>query len=41
MKYELTDNFLRFWFRFIYKYQTLLELKAYGRLREIILRPFA
>ena len=41
MKYELADNFLRFWFRFIYKYQALLELKAYGRLREIILRDYA
>lgn len=41
MKYELSDNFLRFWFRFIYKYQSLLELRAYGRLREIILRDYA
>lgn len=41
MKYELSDNFLRFWFRFFYKYQALLELRAYDRLRDIILRDYS
>ena len=40
MRYVLNDNFYRFWFRFICKYQALLELRAYGRLRDIILRDY-
>jgi AAA+ ATPase superfamily predicted ATPase len=41
MRYVLNDNFYRFWFRFVYKYQALIELRAYGRLRETILRDYA
>ena len=41
MRYVLNDNFYRFWFRFICKYQALIELRAYGRLRETILRDYA
>ena len=41
MRYVLNDNFYRFWFRFICKYQALIELRAYGRLRETILRDLA
>ena len=41
MRYVLDDNFYRFWFRFIFKYQSLLELRAHGRLRETILRDYA
>lgn len=40
MHYAIDDNFLRFWFRFVNKYQSLLELKAYGKLREIVLRDY-
>lgn len=40
MRYLLNDNFYRFWFRFICKYQALIELRAYGRLREMILRDY-
>ncbi len=39
-KYEIVDNFLAFWFRFIYKYQSLIEAEAYERLKEIIYRDF-
>lgn len=40
MFYEIDDNFLRFWFRFVYRYQAAIELKAYGRLREFVLRDY-
>jgi len=40
VRYEIRDEFLRFWFRFVYKYQSLIELHAYERLREIVLRDF-
>ena len=39
-KYEIIDNFLSFWFRFIFKYQSLIEAGSYEKLKEIILRDF-
>ena len=39
-RYELNDNFLRFWFRFMYRYSYILELKGYDQLREIIRRDY-
>jgi len=39
-KYEIVDNFLAFWFRFIYKYNSIVEAEGYGRLRSIIHRDF-
>jgi len=39
-KYEIVDNFLSFWFRFIYKYQSLIEAENYDRLNEIVTRDF-
>ena len=39
-KYEIKDNFLNFWFRFIFKYQSLIEAENYNRLKEIIFRDF-
>ncbi|MBQ3343363.1 MAG: ATP-binding protein [Kiritimatiellae bacterium] len=38
--YLIKDNFLRFWFRFMWKYAYLLELRYYGELREIIARDY-
>lgn len=38
--YTLKDNFLRFWFRFVWKYQSLIELRAYSRLQDVILRDY-
>lgn len=38
--YEIGDNFLRFWFRFVFKYNYMLEIGAYGKLREIITRDY-
>ena len=37
-KYEIIDNFLAFWFRFIFKYQSLIEAESFDRLKEIIKR---
>ena len=39
-KYEIVDNFLYFWFRFIFKYQSLIEAGSFEKLKEIILRDF-
>ena len=38
--YAITDNFLRFWFRFVWKYAYLLELRYHEELRGIILRDY-
>lgn len=40
-KYEIVDNFLAFWFRFIYKYQSIIEAESYERLKTIIERDFS
>lgn len=37
-KYEIVDNFLNFWFRFIFKYQSIIEAENFDRLKEIIYR---
>jgi len=37
-KYEIVDIFLSFWFRFIFKYQSLIEAENFLRLKEIIHR---
>lgn len=40
VRYEIQDNFLRFWFRFFYKYAYLVQLDAYDRLREVVKRDY-
>jgi len=40
-KYEIVDNFLAFWFRFIYKYRSIVEAEGYERLQSIIHRDFS
>jgi len=40
-KYEIVDNFLAFWFRFIYKYSSMVEAEAFDRLKEIVKRDFS
>ena len=39
-KYKIEDRFFRYWFRFIWKNQYLIELGKYDRLREIVDRDF-
>jgi len=40
-KYEIVDNFLAFWFRFVFKYQSLIEAENFDRLKEIIYRDIS
>lgn len=37
-KYEIVDVFLAFWFRFIFKYQSLVEAENFLKLKELIYR---
>ncbi len=39
-KYEIKDHFLNFWFRFVYKYQSAIELENYAYVKEIIQEDF-
>lgn len=39
-KYNINDNFLRFWFRFIYPYQELIESGQWQLLRENIINNY-
>ena len=38
--YELDDMFFKFWFRFIHKYNYMLEIGKYDKLREMIHRDY-
>ena len=38
--YKIDDNFYRFWFRFVFKYSYLLEVKMYEELRGIVERDY-
>ena len=40
VKYEINDNFLHFWFRFIYKYKSAIEIENYDYIKEIVKRDF-
>jgi len=40
VRYTLEDNFLTFWFRFIYKYSYMVEIGGYEQLKEIIIRDY-
>ena len=39
-KYLIEDNFLNFWFRFIYKYRSAIEIENYESVKEIVKRDF-
>lgn len=41
VKYEIIDNFFSFWFRFIYKYKSAVEIENFEFLKEIVNRDFA
>jgi AAA+ ATPase superfamily predicted ATPase len=41
VRYVIDDNFLTFWFRFIYKYSHIVEIGQFGELRKIIERDYA
>jgi AAA+ ATPase superfamily predicted ATPase len=40
VKYAVMDNFLNFWFRFIYKYASAVEIGNYDHVREIVERDY-
>ena len=40
IKYYIDDNLLNFWFRFIYKYRSAVEIENYAYLKEIVTRDF-
>ncbi|NLC48826.1 MAG: DUF234 domain-containing protein, partial [Bacteroidales bacterium] len=39
-RYKIEDNFLNFWFRFIFKYRSTIEIGNYGYVREIVERDY-
>lgn len=41
VKYRIEDNFLKFWFRFIYKYRSAVEAGNLDYLKEIVQRDYA
>ena len=41
LKYEIIDNFFNFWFRFIYKYRSAIEIENYEYVKKIVLRDYA
>jgi len=41
LKFEIIDNFLHFWFRFIYKNRSAIEIENYDYVKSIIQRDFA
>lgn len=40
VKYQIIDNFLNFWFRFIYKYRSAVEAGNFNYLKNIALRDY-
>ena len=36
VRYEIKDHFMRFWFRYIVKYQSLIQSGQFNRLKEIV-----
>ena len=41
VKYEIEDNFFNFWFRFVYKYKSAIEIENYDYVKEIVKRDFS
>jgi len=41
LKYEIIDNFFSFWFRFIYKYKSTIEIENYEYVKNIAKRDFS
>ena len=41
LKYEIIDNFFHFWFRFIYKNRSAIEIENYNYVKSIVKRDFS
>lgn len=39
-RYRLNDNFFRFWFRFVFRYQYLIQVRMFPQLQEIVERDY-
>jgi len=40
LRYEIIDNFFNFWFRFIYKYKSAIEIENFEYVKEIVHRDY-
>lgn len=40
IRYHIKDHFMRFWFRFFYKYNTFIEANAFEQLRMVVERDY-
>ena len=40
VRYEITDNFLRFWFRYVIKYQDFVQAGLYAKLADIVMADY-
>lgn len=40
VRYYIKDNFLNFWFRFVFKYNYMLEINAHDKLKQIVERDY-
>lgn len=40
VRYRLNDNFLSFWFRFIHRFSYMVDISAFGQLKDIIRRDY-
>lgn len=40
-KYKITDNFLNFWFRFIYRYRSALEIENFSYIKALVQRDYS
>ncbi len=39
-RYKIKDNFFRFWFRFIFKYQYLIQVRMFDELMDLVSRDY-
>jgi len=40
LRYEIIDNFFNFWFRFIYKYKSAIEIENYKYVKDIVYKDY-
>jgi AAA+ ATPase superfamily predicted ATPase len=40
IKYEISDNFFNFWFRFVYKHRSAIEIENYEYVKNIVKRDY-
>lgn len=40
VRYEISDNFLRFWFRYVIRNQNLLQMGLNDKLRDIVMEDY-